>query len=338
MECRNCGTTIQIGDRFCEECGTSIVATNPTGGCAKCGAGAEAIDGEGYCANCGFRSEVREGDYFEVNVQFNLAGVSDRGLKRHRNEDYLACAKIEGTNTYILVVCDGVSSSQSPELAAKAAAEATCQSLTIVLENAIALNPQTLLHTADREAMMKNAIASALLSVSKIPYNNRSDDPPSTTIVAAIVSLVVGDCPPSLPKLTATIGWMGDSRAYWISPQASRQLTADHSWLNDMVSSGKMTEAEAKLSPNAHAISRWVGSDIPDDVEPSIIQFNSSESGCLLLCSDGLWNYAPQAAQLATLVQSTIDIDALGLSRRLVDFARGKGGNDNITVAVLSLA
>ncbi|MCP2729413.1 PP2C family serine/threonine-protein phosphatase [Limnofasciculus baicalensis] len=322
MECPNCGTIIQIGDRFCEECGTSLVAKNTTGGCAKCGAGA--IDSEGYCSNCGFRSEVRESDYVEVNVNSSLAGVCDRGLKRHRNEDYLACAKIDGKNIYVLVVCDGVSSSQSPELAAKAAAEIACQSLTTggVVD----------------VAAMKDAIASALLSVCKIPYNNRSDDPPSTTIVAAIASLVVGASAPSLPKLTATIGWMGDSRAYWISPSTSRQLTADHSWLNDVVSSGKMTAAEAKLSPNAHAISRWVGADIPDDLEPSIIQFNSSESGCLLLCTDGLWNYAPQAEQIAALVQSTIDIDALGVSRRLVDFARGKGGNDNITVAVLSVA
>lgn len=321
MECPNCGTRVQVGDRFCEECGTSLVAESAipkvTGGCEKCGAGLEAIDAEGYCSNCGFRNQAREHDRIEVMRSDNLAGVSDRGLRHHRNEDYLACDRVEGKNAYILVVCDGVSSSQEPGLAAKAAAEGACMALAAAVEQG----------NIQLEEAMKEAINIALTSVCAISYSNGMDaDPPSTTIVAAVVQ-----------DSTATIGWLGDSRAYWISPNGSRQLTKDDSWLYDMVALGKMTEAEAKQSDKAHAITRWLGEDAIADAEPSIVNFAIPGSGYLLLCSDGLWNYTPEESHLAELIKPMSDTDAITVSRSLVEFARHSGGHDNITVAVLSL-
>jgi serine/threonine protein phosphatase PrpC len=245
-----------------------------------------------------------------------LAGVSDRGLRHHRNEDYLACATVAERNAYVLVVCDGVSSSQEPDLAAKAAAEGACMALTAALEKG----------DIKLEEVMKTAVAEALTSVCAIPYTKGTEnDPPSTTIVAAVVQ-----------DGRATIGWLGDSRAYWISPQGSRQLTQDDSWLNDVVSSGEMTEAEARQSNKAHAITRWLGADAIADSEPSLVNFDIPASGHLLLCSDGLWNYAPETAQIAELVKLTSQGDAVSVSRSLVEFARRSGGHDNITVAVLS--
>src|SRR5919199_1402112 len=241
MQCPKCGTTVQVGDRFCEECGTPLTADIPksTGGCEKCGAQPEEIDAEGYCSNCGFRNQARENDRIEVICSPNLAGVSDRGLRHHRNEDYLACATVAERNAYVLVVCDGVSSSQEPDLAAKAAAEAACIALTAAIEKG----------DTQLEEAMKVAVTAALASVWEISYTSRATaDPPSTPLVAAVVQ-----------DQTATIGWLGDSPAYWISPQGSLQLTKDDSWLNDIVASGQMTEAEARKSDKAHAITRWLG-------------------------------------------------------------------------------
>jgi serine/threonine protein phosphatase PrpC len=134
----------------------------------------------------------------------------------------------------------------------------------------------------------------------------------------------------------ATIGWLGDSRAYWLAAN-SEQLTTDDSWLNDMVSSGKMSEVEALRSPNAHAITNWLGADVKDSAKPSIINFPIPSQGYLLLCTDGLWNYAPKTSQILALVQQSGANDAATISRYLVDFARSQGGYDNITVAVLYL-
>lgn len=319
MQCPNCGTKVMIGDCFCEECGTPLAATisNTGEGCEKCGAGIEAIDAEGYCSNCGFRRDTQTRDRIEITIQSNLAGISDRGLRHQQNEDYLACTKVDGKNAYVLVVCDGVSSSQRPELAAQVAADKASVALAAAIQKG----------AVKSEEALKIAIGEALISVCDIPYTNGGDtDPPSTTIVAAVV----------VDKMV-TIGWLGDSRAYWISPQGSQQLTKDDSWLNDIVSSGKMSEIEARKYPQAHAITRWLGVDIGEHWHPSIVNFNIPGSGYLLLCTDGMWHYAPAPSQMAHLVKEKSDKDAVEVSRSLVEFARSKGGHDNITVALLSL-
>lgn len=309
MECPNCRTAVLLNDKFCEECGTSLTAV----GCEKCGAQPEAIDNEGFCSVCGFRKELQE--RLEITIDSHLAGVSDRGLRHHRNEDYLALQTVNN-NTHILIVCDGVSSSSNPHLAAQTATGSACTALITAIKQKE--NP---------ESAIKSAVAAALSSLCNIPYTKSiNSEPPSTTIVAAVVQ-----------QNTATIGWLGDSRAYWISGNNSQQLTKDHSWLSEIVATGEMTQAQAKQSPQANAITRWLGADAIDDATPSIINFTIPSSGYLLLCSDGLWNYAPQPQQLANLIQQTSHTDAIAISQSLVEFARHSGGHDNITVALLSL-
>lgn len=314
MQCFKCSASVLESDQFCEECGTSlIVGKKPINkGCEKCGAEVEAIDEEGFCSVCGFRQEVQ--DRIEVIVDSHLAGVSDRGHRHHRNEDYLALQTFSD-NTHILVVCDGVSSSSNPHLAAQTATKTVSLAVARAIEQKE--NP---------ESAIKSAIAAALSSLSDIPYTKSiNPEPPSTTIVAAIVQ-----------KNIATIAWLGDSRAYWISANNSQQLTKDDSWLTEVITTGEMTETQARQSPQASAITRWLGADVIDDATPSIINFTIPDSGYLLLCSDGLWNYAPQANQLANLIQQTSDTDAITISQSLIKFALQAGGHDNITLAILT--
>ena len=321
MNCPNCQIAILPTDRFCEECGTSLSEDSlpdQTQGCSKCGALPIDIDAEGYCSNCGFRNHANNSDRFEVLISSQLAGVCDRGLKHRQNEDFLALQTIENLHSHLMIVCDGVSSSQTPELASQTAAKTSCEVLC-----------ESLIQGITTEDAIRVAIASSLKAVSAIPHKpSINADPPSTTIVMTVVKDNV-----------ATIGWLGDSRAYWIAPslQNSQQLTVDDSWLTDMVKSGKMSEDEAIRSPNAHAITNWLGADVKDSAEPSIINFSiPAEAGYLLLCTDGLWNYVPDASQIFALVQQASIFTAEAISRHLVDFARSRGGHDNITVAVLS--
>ena len=135
-----------------------------------------------------------------------------------------------------------------------------------------------------------------------------------------------------------TIGWLGDSRAYWVGAQGARQLTTDHSWFNDVVGSGTMTADEARRDKRARAIERSLGADFDGNnpgIEPDALTLNVTESGVLLVTSDGFYTYADEP-KIAELIKGLPrDIDALSMSRRLVDYARNAGGGDNITVVAI---
>jgi serine/threonine protein phosphatase PrpC len=132
-----------------------------------------------------------------------------------------------------------------------------------------------------------------------------------------------------------TLCWLGDSRAYWLAagPGATR-LTADDSLAQEMVASGLLAEAEAMASPQAHVITRWLGADIADP-RPHVARFEPQGAGAVLVCSDGLWNYLPEAADLAGLALPAALTDPLGAASAMVKFALDAGGMDNITVVLV---
>jgi serine/threonine protein phosphatase PrpC len=252
--------------------------------------------------------------------------VTDRGLRHERNEDRFATARSEATQ--ILVVCDGVSSSRHAEIASTAVSQGVLQFLTEALREG---------HPGDAEAALRAAIAcgSSRLEASVNAETRRTsgsrklrkpeENPSSTTVVAALVAGGV-----------ATIGWVGDSRAYWIDDDGAWPLTRDHSWQNEVVSAGEMTAEQAAKAPNAHAITEWIGPDA-SGFEPGITSRRLNGPGTLLLCTDGLWNYAATPGEMTALLR-TRDApgnDALTLARSLVAYALERGGQDNVTVAVL---
>jgi PPM family protein phosphatase len=318
MNCHQCGGTIASTDRFCEECGVELVTKphSPSSDnmCQKCGAPASKIDSDRYCAECGFRQASLANDTIEFQPAPNFAGGSDRGRSHPHNEDAIAISIVD-PDTYVMVVCDGVSSSQHPELASQGAVSACIQGIES------ALNRGTEPATA-----IELGVAAALAAVAKIPIDPTSSiDPSSTTIVTAIVQNKI-----------ATIGWLGDSRAYWLaSTTKSLQLTQDDSWLRDAIESGTHTAAEAASSPYAHAIVRWLGADTADDGQPNLTTFTIPSNGYLLLCTDGLWNYAPDPAYLHHLIQQAPAPESQSIVRHLISYANQQGGQDNITVAIL---
>jgi serine/threonine protein phosphatase PrpC len=243
------------------------------------------------------------------------AGVTDRGLKHARNEDRF-CIHSEGGG-YAFAVCDGVSTSRESELASSAVSEAVTESLASALKNG---------GIADAEAAMRQAIAAGEATLVAHPARDADDNPPSTTVVAALVA-----------EGQVTVGWVGDSRAYWIGPTGARQLTSDHSWMNEVVSAGEMTAEEAEKSPKAHAITRWLGADAGENSAPDTARFPVAEPGVLLLCSDGLWNYSAAPEAMGSLLHGANGSggDALAAARHLIQFAIAQGGQDNITAIVL---
>jgi PPM family protein phosphatase len=156
---------------------------------------------------------------------------------------------------------------------------------------------------ADPEAALRQAADEAQRAVAAIPYRPEAGaEPPASTLVAAL-----------LRGGRATVGWLGDSRAYLLGADGPRQLSRDH------VRDGHLTRW---LGPGAAA-----GRDLP------VCSLQLPDAGYLLLCSDGMWNYAPGAERLYGLVAALPPgAGPLTVARRLADFARAAGGHDNITV------
>jgi serine/threonine protein phosphatase PrpC len=318
MECPFCTASLPDDDAFCEECGkplrAQVAETMPATGCPNCDAPAEEIAEDGYCGRCGHLARRPASDHVEVVLSADFVGVSDRGLRHQRNEDRFGMRHAgEG---YVLVVCDGVSSSTQSELASSAVAEHVAQSLETALLRHSASSPERSVRVAIQEAQ------AALEGMTPAG----SSDSPSTTVVAAVVK-----------GADVTIGWAGDSRAYWVAATgAVRQLTTDHSWMNEVMAGGTMTLEEALESQSAHAITRWLGADAGENAQAEVERFKIPGPGYLMLCTDGLWNYAQEPAELGQMLQGS---DALiDIARRMIDFANARGGHDNITVVLLRVS
>ncbi|GAB2613523.1 hypothetical protein GCM10027168_52760 [Streptomyces capparidis] len=282
--------------------------------CTACSGGR--IDNDGYCETCG-HAQPRERDHMERELE-GVAGVSDRGLRHHRNEDAFqvsATSLPDGAPAVVAVVCDGVSSATRPDEASATAAEAVTDALLDALEAGTSPGQ------AMRQALL--TAAEAVNALSDGP--SRDHNAPACTCVSAVAD-----------PGAVTVGWIGDSRAYWIPDDriAPRRLTEDDSWAARMVATGLMSEADAYADERAHAITGWLGADAVE-VDPHTTSFRPDGPGVVVVCTDGLWNYAESAAQLAAVVPADARTEPLRSARHLVGVALEGGGHDNVTVAVL---
>lgn len=121
---------------------------------------------------------------------------------------------------------------------------------------------------------------------------------------------------------------VGDSRAFLMRGGTCRQLTNDHSWLNEQVQAGLLTEEEAATSDLKHIITRSVGFE--RHVEADIIPVNVNLGDAFLLCSDGLSNYV-EGEELGAMARDHWYGD---LPQMCTELANKRGGDDNITVLV----
>ena len=133
-----------------------------------------------------------------------------------------------------------------------------------------------------------------------------ASDAPASTVVCALWD-----------GSAVTVGWVGDSRAYWIARGASTCLTVDDSWAQSQLDAGATAQL-VQADPRAHVVTRWLGRDAPD-APPGVASFVPAESGRVVVCSDGLWQYMPSASRLAELVHEVADeASSIDVARALV--------------------
>jgi len=349
---------VVAGERFCENCGADLPGSDVTGGdlpdqaqvaaqgpdddllaapapqvalregvvvvpvdlavrAATCTACGGAVAADGYCEQCGTPAPNPRDHWVDEPAPWVVA-VCDRGVRHSRNEDAVAVAAAADTGSFaVLVVCDGVSSAPDSDQASLAAARAA--------RDVLAGPPGDAGEDSAASMSLAGAAAHAAASaVARRVAGSGRGSPPSTTFVAAV-----------LQGRDAFVGWVGDSRAYWVPDGATaEQLSVDDSWAAEAIALGVPRE-EAESGPKAHAITRWLGADAPDP-DPRTLSRRLDGPGWLLLCSDGLWNYCSEPEALGELVADTREHAQAPreLAEALVQWAIDAGGADNISVAL----
>ena len=233
---------------------------------------------------------------------------TDRGVVRGSNEDSV-CIKELPSGALLVIVADGMGGHNCGEVASGIAVKIITEYLEENFEN------------PNKEFLLTESIKSANFKILQKAKMDNSCDGMGTTVTAA---LIYGK--------NVCIANVGDSRAYIIRRNTITQITNDHSMVNELLKKGIITPDEAVNHPHKNVITRAVGTD--EQVAIDTFSFSLLERDILLLCSDGLSNM---------LTDEEIKVVIKGRQRmetrisRLITFANGKGGTDNISVAAVNI-
>ena len=231
-----------------------------------------------------------------------FAQITDTGRKRRRNEDAYV------VEPPLFAIADGMGGAQAGEVASRLAAAAVRES------------------GADG-AGGEAGIVALMQEANRRVYDRSSTDPHTSGMGTTMtVALVEAD--------RVAFGHVGDSRAYLIRDGRIEQLTEDHSLVNELMKSGKLSPEEAETHPQRSVITRALGTD--PDVDVDTFSVPAQGGDLFLLCSDGLTDMVEQGEILALVERNRDSIEAA--LKSLVKAANRGGGEDNITIVAFEIA
>ena len=230
--------------------------------------------------------------------------ITDIGKKRLVNQDYVYASDAPvGNLPNLLVVADGMGGHNAGDLASRY----TVESMLDYLKQAKETRPVKLLggaiHTANETVAQRAAMDPALHGM-------------GTTVVAATVS-----------ENCLYVANVGDSRLYLIDSEGIRQITRDHSLVEEMIRMGELKREDARNHPDRNVITRAVGVHVPVRVDFFDVSLEPGDK--ILLCSDGLTTML-EDKEIRKITEKHEDLkDAC---EQLVSEANKNGGKDNISV------
>lgn len=240
-----------------------------------------------------------------------IFGKSDIGLKRASNQDCFDYSNAD-ENLIWAAVCDGMGGVNGGDIASNLAVKSIRE---VLVQN----HTEDLLQD-DIENLLKKAIQKANFEIFTMAQNDNNLSGMGTTVVLVVAFY---------DKIH--VAHVGDSRAYLISQNNIKQLTTDHSVVQEMINEGEITNEEAKCHPNKNIITRALGISKNVDIDYSVETKKSGDS--IIICSDGLTNYLNQD-EIWRFVKHKMSNSQL--VEELISTANERGGNDNITVVILS--
>lgn len=234
---------------------------------------------------------------------------TDIGLTRHSNQDAVFTGVLEDGAVFA-IVCDGMGGANAGNVASDTAVK--------VISQYITQSYRIGMDFYDVEKMLKNAISSANMEIYDMSLKKEELKGMGTTTVTALVRDGI-----------AVIAHVGDSRAYKAGEKL-QLITRDHSVVQSLVESGKITPEDAKVHPRKNVITRALGTE--ENVVVDCTQIELRADDILLLCTDGLSGYADEDG-----IYDALKADASQSADRLIELAKKGGGRDNITVVVITL-
>ena len=237
-------------------------------------------------------------------------GITHRGVVRKENQDAFRLEAPEGREIMTAVLCDGMGG-------AKAGAVAS----TMAVDNFMSHAANSLDESstaADMRVILTDAVEYANKKVYDWSFADYSCMGMGSTLVALLVA-----------GKRAFVASVGDSRAYFFFREKLRQVTRDHSLVEDMVERGRITREEARTHPKKNVITRAVGVD--PSVKADLTEIKFPAGSRVLLCSDGLSNIVTDEEIHTVLRENPEPEEAC---RVLLDMALHAGAPDNVTVLI----
>ena len=240
-------------------------------------------------------------------------GLTDKGRVRPTNQDIFQIEAREDNDTALVVVCDGMGGANAGNVASRFAAQSFIEFAGDALSGT--LDEKT------RHELLTRALDHANETVFTLAGRQPEFRGMGTTLVAALVQ---GD--------RATILNVGDSRAYLYHEEELRQISLDHSYVEEMRRRGRITEEAARTHPQKNLITRALGTS--PRVKADLFQETVAPGDALLLCSDGLINeVTDQEIQKEVLAGGSPQ----EICQRLVARTLDHGAPDNVTVVLFQL-
>ena len=249
-----------------------------------------------------------------TNFTLEYALVSHPGQIRPLNEDAIGARPDLG----LFVLCDGLGGYNAGEIASTMAVSSLLSSLPGDYASAQAAGtPFDARRTLSERLIEVNGL------IARAAAESAAFEGMATTVVAA---WILGD--------RLWVAHAGDSRLYRFREGVLEGLTRDHSFSQELLDAGMVTEEEARVLPAKNLVTRALGA--AGDVEPEVNDFPLRVGDVLMMCSDGLTEMIDDVQIAGAIFASVPDVQRAG--QRLVDLANAAGGRDNVSVVVVRLA
>ena len=241
-------------------------------------------------------------------VEYSI--LTDTGKVRNHNEDSVIVAK-NMNGEYLMVVCDGMGGHTNGEVASSIATE--------FIKNRFS-EISSVGNKQDAINFIKDLVSEANVKIYKYTLEHPESVGMGTTLVLVLVT-----------KEFLLFGNIGDSSGFVYKNKKLHKITVDHTLVNLLLRSGRITEKEALEHPKKNVLLKALGAQ--NSIEMDIFDVERDVDG-VLLCSDGLTNLLDND-HIARVITSTENVE--DITRKLIVKCNNRGGNDNITVAYMRM-